>query len=209
MKRVITTVLAVLMISGLTACGGNADTKNTISPTVSPEVGSESGDNKITNIDSLNDLEVDKGIFDVTLTIPASFLQEEMTQADYDSLAAESGYQSVTLNEDGSATYIMTKSQHRKLMDEISTSIDESLNAFIGSEEYPNIVSIEKNDDYTDFTVVTQSETAGVEESIATFGFYMFSGMYHVFNGTEVDDVSVKFVNEASGEVIHVSNSDE
>ena len=32
--------------------------------------------------------------------------------------------------------------------------------------------------------------------------FYMYGGMYNSFNGTEIDNVHVDFINEASGEVI-------
>ena len=39
--------------------------------------------------------------------------------------------------------------------------------------------------------------------------FYLYGGLYHVFNGTDVDNVSVSFVNADMGEVISSANSSE
>lgn len=36
---------------------------------------------------------------------------------------------------------------------------------------------------------------------------YMYGGMYHIFNGTEVDNIAVGFINEATGEIINTANS--
>ena len=44
-------------------------------------------------------------------------------------------------------------------------------------------------------------------ESFSVLGFYMYGGMYNIFNGTAVDNVSVKFINADTGEVISTTNS--
>ena len=37
--------------------------------------------------------------------------------------------------------------------------------------------------------------------------FYMFGGLYHIFNGTTVDNIHVDYVNADSGEVISSADS--
>ena len=155
----------------------------------------------------LNNFEVEKGIFDVTITIPAEFMRET-SQEELDEAAAEIGYK-VKLNDDGSATYTMTKSQHKQMMDEITDSLTESINEMVGSEDYPNFTKIETNSDFTNFIVTTKSLELDLNESFSVMGFYMFGGIYNIFNGTEVDNIHVEFVNADSGEVISSSDSKE
>lgn len=38
-------------------------------------------------------------------------------------------------------------------------------------------------------------------------GFYMYGGMYTVFNGTTVDNIHVEFINEATGAIINQADS--
>ena len=46
-----------------------------------------------------------------------------------------------------------------------------------------------------------------MNESFSTMAFYMYGGMYNIFNGTEVDNIHVDFVNADSGEIISSSDS--
>ena len=156
-------------------------------------------------------IDVDKGILNVEITIPAEAAETYgfnfESQEDADAYAKEQGFKSVTLQDDGSITIVMSKSQHKKMMEELSKSIDEELQKMIGSEDYPNFTAVEHNDDYTSFTVTTKSEELGFTESFSSLGFYIFGGMYNSFNGTPVDNIHVDFINEASGEVIESFDS--
>lgn len=196
MKKIVCILLAFSIMLALCACGAEPSGGGQTAQSTSSEDGGAAGG-----------VTVETKLFNVTLTIPTEFTGEGMTQEECDRIAEENGYQSVTLNEDGSVTYVVTKAQHKEMMREISDSIEESLNEMVGSAEYPNVVSIEKNSDYTQYTVTTKSETLDLTESFMTLGLYLFSGMYHAFNGTTIDNVTVQFVNEASGEVIETANS--
>ena len=101
----------------------------------------------------------------------------------------------------------MTKAQHSKLLEETRTSINSSLAEMVGSDEYPNFTNIEANDDFTEFAITTKSTKLDLAESFSVIGFYMYGGMYAIFNGTEVENISVKFINADTGEVISESNS--
>lgn len=184
----------ILMAAGvvLTMLGDKND-----SPDTSDRASQESGG-----------IGADVGLFNVTITIPKDFVDEGTTQAQLDEAAKEKGFKSAILNDDGSTTYVMSKAKHRELMKDIKQSIEESLTELSSYDENPsNIVGIEHNNDFSEYTVKLDSDTVGLTESIATLGLYFSSGMYHAFNGTEIDNVNVKFVNVDTGDVIEEANS--
>ena len=142
------------------------------------------------------------------LTIPADYVGET-TQEELDATAKENDFKSITLNEDGSATYVMTKGQHKKMMSEMESEINTALSEMIGSEDYPNFTNIKANSDFTEFTITTTSAELNFNESFSTIVFYTYGGMYNAFNGTTVDNIHVDFVNADSGEIISSADSSE
>ena len=178
-----------------TACGSAADPSSGAPDSITTESSAVEAS-----------VEVEQELFDVTLTIPADFIMDQ-TQADLDKLATEKGYQSITLNTDGSATYVMTRKQHEELLAEYQQQLTDALNEMVGSEDYPNFTSIVVNDNFTEFTVTTKSTELDMTESFSVMAFYMYGGLYGVFSGTEVDNVHVDFVNADTGEIIDSSDS--
>lgn len=203
--------IVICTVSVLTACGSSnasipTETNTTeISTTTSADNATESQETR-SDLDAFGDVEAERGLFDVELTIPKEFIGES-TQEELEASAKESGFKSIKLNDDGSATYKMTKQQHKKMMDDIRENINTSLKDMITSDDYPNFTDITANDDFTEFEIITKSEELDLVESISIMGFYMYGGMYNIFNGTPVDDISVTFINADSGEVISTSNS--
>lgn len=203
-------LLALLLLSVLSmnifACGGtdskDAD-KNT--PEKQTEEKEPSEGNDVSDLDALGDVEVDEGLFDVTLVIPATYVGET-TQEELDAAAEEYGYK-VVLNKDGSATYTMTKKQHEKMLSDLSDEIHTSLSEMVGSEEYPNITDVTANENFTQFTITTKSTELDLNESFSIMGFYMYGGMYNIFSGEDIDNIHVDFVNADSGEIISSSDS--
>lgn len=176
----------------LTACGGGAAS--------SAAVVSDAAASTSTSEDGLN---VEKNIFSVTLTYPASMVDEGTTQ---DSLNNEisgiDGIKSATLNEDGSVTYIMTKAYHKQIMDDMAQTIDESMAEMVSSEDYPNFTKVEANEDYTVFTVTTKSKALSLDESLSLLQFYTEGAFYNVVSGNDADSIHVDFVNADTGEII-------
>jgi hypothetical protein len=208
-------LLLMLLLSStllLTACGTNTTTSNesngeaqkpttAIEPSISGEESEASS-----SLDDIGDVEVDKGLFNVELTIPATYV-EGQTQEDLNKTSEEKGYKSITLNDDGSATYVMTKQQHEDLMKEMTDSINSTLSELIGSDDYPNFTAIEANDNFTEFNITTTSAELDMGESFSVLMFYMYGGMFNIFNGTQVDNIAVTFINADTNEIISVSNS--
>lgn len=147
-------------------------------------------------------IEVDQNLLTVEITVPADIAGEEITQEQCDQIREENGYKSVKLNSDGSVTYVMTKLQHEKMMDNLRSTIDQALDEMVASEDYPNVVAIDVNKDYTKFTITTTSTEMTLMDSISILGFYLYGGMYNSYNGTPVDDVETIWINEETGEEI-------
>ncbi|MBE5825253.1 MAG: hypothetical protein E7307_01315 [Butyrivibrio sp.] len=206
-KRVVASLLVVLMIL-VCACGKN----NTVSEDDNKSTALSDDKSAAEDVKSSNEeektqsIEVDENLLTVEITVPSSFIGET-TQEDIDKSVKENGYVSGTLNSDGSVTYKMTKTQHKELVAKIKETIDTQMSEMVGSEDYPNIVSVEANDDYTNFTITTKSTELGLMESMSTLAFYMYGGMYNAFAGNKVDNIHVDFVNEASGQVIQSADS--
>lgn len=201
MKRIVVSVLLSSLI--LSACSRTASTQTFNDDTLSESTETEMND--LSELEAMGDVKIEKKIFDVKLTIPKEYVEE--TQEELNKTCIDKGYKSITLNDDGSATYIMTKSQHKELMGEMSENINASLNDLIGSEEYPNFTDISADSNYSKFTVVTKSKELDMNESFSVLMFYMYGGVYNIFNGTPIDSVNVEFVNADTGSIISSSNS--
>lgn len=210
-QKLLTLTLSAALL--LTACGSQ-ESQSTVAisePQPSVEESAEISSvaettSDLSELDALGSVEVEEELFDVTLTIPKDFVGDS-TQEDLDKLCEESGFKSITLNDDGSATYVMTKSQHKTLMEEYRAQINSSLQEMVGSEDYPDITAIDVNDDFTEFTITTKSAELSTNESLSVMVFYMYSGLYAVFSGETADNVTVNFVNADTGEIISSSNS--
>ena len=186
-NKIYAILLATTLAMSLVACGGKDDSKKE----------SQTNNDKI---------EVDENLLTVEITIPSDFIGET-TQEELNQTVEEEGFKSITLNEDGSATYVMTKKKHKEMMSEIKSGIDEELQAMVGSEEYPNFTKVEANKDYTSFTITTTSSELDLAESFSVMNFYVQGGLYNVFNGTPADNIHVDFVNADSGAIISSSDS--
>ena len=196
MKKTIFFALSIIICLSLVGCGGSSnDTQQNI------EEDSKS--------EETQSIEVDEGLLNVEITVPPDFLEEGTTQETLDETAKEEGIKSITLNDDGSATYIMSKSKHDEMMAGSRESIDESMAEMIDPETYPTFVEVTSNDDYTHFTVKLSTNEVGISESVSVLGFYVLGGLYNAFNGTPVDDVTVSFVNADTGDIIQEAHSSE
>lgn len=176
----------------LTACSGGAAS--------STAAGSDAAASTSASEDGLN---VEKNLFSVTLTYPASMVDEGTTQDSLnDEIKGIDGIKSATLNEDGSVTYIMTKAYHKQIVDDMAQTIDESMAEMVGSEDYPNFTKVEANEDYTVFTVTIKSKALSLDESLSLLQFYTEGAFYSVVSGNDADSIHVDFVNADTGEII-------
>ena len=125
MKKQLSLTLAAIMLAGLTACGTStpaASSEATAPASSESEATAEepSADSELdaTALSDIGSIDVDKGLFDVTITFPADFATD-ITQEEIDQQVADGKVHSGQINEDGSVTYVMSKDQHKAIVDGI------------------------------------------------------------------------------------------
>lgn len=203
-------LLLAIMIVFLTSCGAKQEAASSTSMQTIEliQVESQASDQKnlSNDLNNLGNINVEQNLFTVTLNIPKDFVGDT-TQEELDNIGKEKGFHSIKLNNDGSATYVMTQAQHDQMMSEYRNQINGELSKLISSENYPNFTKIESNNDFTEFIITTKSKELDLTESFSVMQFYVYSGLYNIFNGTTAENVTIIFKNSDTGEIIHTENS--
>ncbi len=199
MKKAIAALLLTVSMLSAAGCGNKAKDNNTAENTA--EAASKKEENSSGETENSGKIEVDKKLFDITVTIPAN-LAGDISDDEIAEVSEQDGVKSVTKNEDGSITYVMSKARHKQIMEEMKTNMDAALQDMVESGEYPSYSAISANDDFTEIKVTTNSDQLNLKESLSVITLYMYGGMFNAFNGTPVDNVHVEFINEKSGEVV-------
>lgn len=218
MKKYLPLLLAAAIACSMVACGAAAPAASSESAPSASESASEVSSETESSADSDSDaaldeagqalsdigsIDVDKGLFDVTITFPADFATD-ITQEEIDQQVADGKVHSGQINEDGSVTYVMSKDQHKAIVDGISESIRSTLDGMVGTEDYPNFTAIDHNEDYTNFTVTTTTkpgETA-ISDSMSVLIFATCGQTYGIVSGDIPENIHVDFVNADSGELV-------
>lgn len=190
MKKMLILVFCFLIL--LTGCGGS-----------NKEKGSESEETQ-----KEASIEVDKKILSVDVTLPVALVEEEGVDIEttLEEIRQTDGINKVTLNDNGTVTYNMTKSKHSEMIKSIKDSIDESSDELVNDVEN-SIVKIENSSDYTNFEVYVNPEKYNVFEMFSAMVFYMQGIMYNSFNGNNDAEIIVKFINNETGEIIEEGSS--
>jgi hypothetical protein len=151
---------------------------------------------------------VDKNLFSVDVTLPASFYEgENMTQAKLNADAAKKGYGKATLNKDGSVTLRMSKAEHSKAVAEMKKSVDDYIRETVNDS--PEVFrEITYNKSMTEFSISV--DKSKFEEDLASgmigFGIGMLSAFYQMFNGTENPKTAIKLIDASTGKVFDTQN---
>jgi hypothetical protein len=187
-KLVLGSVLAILITSG---CAGPEEAAPAEETTAVVEEESSAG------------IEVDEGLFNVEVTIPAEFF-EGQTEADIAANAEESGYENYVFNADGSVTYTMSKAAHDAALQEMRDGIDDSIQEAVNAS--PDVFqSVTYNDAATKFdvTVDRAAYDASFEAGFISFTLGISGMFYQMFDGvpTEEQGVIIDFIDGATGEV--------
>lgn len=166
-------ILIVPCLLLLPACGG---------PDSEP-AGEETG--------SQESVGVDKGLFNVTITLPASMVESENTE-DIVAEAKERGIKSVKVNEDGSITYKMSKSVHRQLMKEMKEDFNDTAEDYKTGDDFASIRDVKYNKNLTSISLIVEREAfENSLDSFAVFGLGFAAMYYQLFDGIKADDIAV------------------
>lgn len=178
---------------GLAACGGKkAEDSNGAGSTGRADTGKDTG------------VQVDEGLLNVEITMPASFF-EEMTTDEIKAAADEQGYKKCVINEDGSVTYTMSKSKHKELLTEFKNSIDETIENMVNGEDaMKSFQKIEYNDDISQVDIYVDKEIYTAFDAFSGISFYFMGAYYQIFSGSDPDsiDIVVNFIDAATNETL-------
>lgn len=192
-------MFAILLL--LTACGTKEENRE--QPAASEESAAQE-DEKEEKSDSVN---VDKKLLNVEVTIPASLV--DFGEEDEDNLgelteeAKEQGVKDITKNDDGSITYKMSKSAHKKMVKEMAEDLNETIDKTMNSDDFPSIKEINANKGFTEFSVLVDQEAfENSFDGFAVLGLALASMFYQLFDGADDDDYESTFyyIDESSGE---------
>ena len=190
MKKFLSLLLIAAMIFSLAACGGGNE-----------EVKDEVKDEKTETI------EVDEGLINVDITIPASMF-EGQTDQDIKAAAEEAGRKCV-INEDGSVTYTMSKKQQKEALKEMKDDLDETIHEFLeGEEPLESFEEITYTDDLSEFTIKVNEKYGTNFDTFASLAFLTIGGYYQMFAGVPMDemDCAITYVDYQTGEVLNSSS---
>ena len=204
MKRRIAAILAFAMI--MTACAGPKAAPGSGAAASPAETAAQESAMMAEEIEDtleiIGGITVEQNGDTVSLTVPEEYIGT-ISQQSLDALRQQEGVEDVAVNEDGSATLVMTKERYGKFLALVKDNIDSELKSIEDDDEtYPMIEGIEANEDYTAFIVTTDSEEISAAENYLAMGFYMYGGMYNVYKGTPIENVHIDFVNVSTGKVI-------
>ncbi|MGM9928025.1 MAG: hypothetical protein ACI35P_08735 [Bacillus sp. (in: firmicutes)] len=147
-----------------------------------------SSDDEAKKEESNDTVEVDKGLLNVEVTLPASFFEGQ----DIDEVIAqaeEEGVKEVIKNDDGSLTYKMSKSEHKKMMTEMETEIKAFVEEMETSEDYTSIEKVDYNKSFDEFTVTVNREAfENGFDGFALLGLAIQSMYYQYFDGVSEED---------------------
>lgn len=141
----------------------------------------------------------------VTIVIPTVY-ESVTTQEEAEEIRKANGYESAVLNEDGSLTIVMSRSQHDEMLYQFKKSVDEGIAEIIRAAGDSAIEKIEYNDEYSVFTVTVSGDEIGIAERQAADELVMYGTLYHIYSGNDADHIQVEYVG-GSGEVIETADS--
>lgn len=194
-------LLAILLLSILTlvACSSKDDAN---------EKADNSNQEEKKTEETSGAVAVDKGLLNVEVTIPASFMEGE----DIDAVVAEAkedGIKDIKKNDDGSVTYKMTKAKHNEMMQEMKTNVTEYVDELINDEAFASIQDITYNKDFSKFTLEVDKEAfENSFDGFAALGLAMSGMFYQLFEGVDEGklNVTIDTVDHSTGEVFGTVN---
>lgn len=173
------------------------------SPDDTPSRDDDEADDDLSELEAVGDIEVDRGLLSVEVTIPASLAEE----ANIDQVVADFAEDGIRItdarrNSDGSITYKMSRADHRRLLTTLRESFEETFAET--SADFPSVQSITFNSDLTRFRMVV--DRAAFENSFD--GFVVFlplfaAGIYAAFDGRDPEGmrIEIDYVDAATGQV--------
>ncbi len=148
---------------------------------------------------------VDKGLLDVSITLPATFFEGDELDDIY-SEAKQKGIKDIVVNRDGSVTYTMSRSTHNRIVKDLKEGFVEALEDMKTSDDLKSIHDIKYDNNLTRFTLIVDKEAfENSFDGFAIFGIGLMSMYYQIFNGVDVNKwgATIEMKDVSSGKVFN------
>lgn len=164
-------------------------------------------DSEEQSTDEESGIEVDKGLLNVEIKLPSNFFDEEELASIEENIEQETQEAEVTKNDDGSITVKMSKSDHKKMLEEMKEEFIVAIEDILEDENFVSIQDISYNKDFSNLTMVV-SDKETFENSLdgfATLTLGVGSLLYQAFDGKDLekDKVMLEIVDDSTNETIH------
>lgn len=193
MKKIIAVALILVFLFSFAACEKGSNT---------PVTSQAQSDTSYGNAEGRTTVETVPGSTDLAITVLSDYLEEGLTQKDYDKMAAENGWTSAKVEKDGSVVFTMSEEKRQEKITEVKKSAQEAIDGILPDVKYPNFTKIETNDDFSKFIVHCSSTNIGMKEYHMVLSLYAQSGLYNSFTNTAGRVATVSFVDDATGDEI-------
>lgn len=196
MKKIIAISFILVLLVSMVACGSTKEETSS----VASEEGSyvyptnEEGRQTVTPVEGTDNL---------AISVLNDYVDEELTQKDYDAKVAQNGWESATVDKDGSVVFVMTEEKRQEQVKLIKEEVKKYVADLAPSAIYPNYSSIDANDEFTKFTVHCSKKELSTKEIQIILKLYAQSGMWNSFNGTAGRKCTVVFLDDATGDQIY------
>lgn len=138
---------------------------------------------------------------EVSITYAAEDITSGTDQEFVDKWVEEKGYNSGTINEDGSVTMTMDKEKASVALADLKDQIEGFIAQYVDDEKDP-ITAITYDDDFENFEIVTKSGDYTAEEEDVAGVLKRFAKMAHSLKAISNYEVKVKIIDADSNAVI-------
>lgn len=195
MKKLTSLMMAAALAVSITACGATANTNAAASSATDKSTATAEAGNET-----------------VTITYPEYMIPGVMSDStDEERMKAAKEFCKVLLDSegvleakpsaDGSVIATMTREAHKKSLDDLKASIDETFDDYFDDGDESDFSDYTYNDDMTVFTVNMDADYESPYTTEAML-FGISAEGYQALNGVEKPKVTINYVDEKTGNVL-------
>lgn len=196
MKKLTSLMMAAALAVSITACGATANTNATASSATDKSTATAEAGNET-----------------VTITYPEYMIPGVMSDGtDEERMKAAKEFCKVLLDKegvleekpsaDGSVIATMTREAHKKSLDDLKASIDETFDDYFDDGDESDFSDYTYNDDMTVFTVNMDADDYESPYTTEAMLFGISAEGYQAMNGVETPRVTINYLDEKTGDVL-------
>ena len=196
MKKLTSLMMAAALAVSITACGATANTNATASSATDKSTATAEAGNET-----------------VTIIYPEYMIPGVMSDGtDEERMKAAKEFCKVLLDKegvleakpsaDGSVIATMTREAHKKSLDDLKASINETFDDYFDDDDESDFSDYTYNDDMTVFTVNMDADDYESPYTTEAMLFGISAEGYQTLNGVETPRITINYLDEKTGDVL-------